>query len=145
MRPSSFSAFRSHFLGRDRCLPYADDKLPVFAAIREWHDLNVGEHIFAIGQGLALHLSEGMLSGKRTDGRHRLIQTSAPISQGSSGGGLFDSSGRPLGITTFTIDGQNLNVGILAEDWRYALCMAGLDFIGPPPDCMRHIPIPPVF
>ena len=45
---------------------------------------------------------------------------------------MFDSSGRPLGITTFTIDGQNLNVAILAEDWRYALCMAGLDFIGQP-------------
>ena len=132
----------------DRCLLYADDKLPAFAAIREWHDLNVGEHIFAIGvaQGLALDLSltlsDGMLSGKRTDGRHRLIQTTAPISQGSSGGGLFDSSGRLLGITTFTIDGQNLNFAIAAEDWRYELCIADLDFIGPPPDCERHIPIP---
>jgi S1-C subfamily serine protease len=135
--------------GSDRCLLFADSKLPAFAAIREWDSLNVGERIFAIGvpQGLVLDLSltlsDGILSGKRTDGKHRLIQTTAPISQGSSGGGLFDSSGRLLGITTFALTrGQSLNFAIAAEDWRYELCFAQAFFFGPSPDCKRYIPVP---
>ncbi|HUL91058.1 MAG TPA: S1C family serine protease, partial [Burkholderiales bacterium] len=42
-----------------------------------------------------------------------LIQTTAPISQGSSGGGLFDENGRLIGITTLqTKAGQNLNFAV---------------------------------
>ena len=48
----------------------------------------------------------------------RVIQTSAPISHGSSGGGLFDSGGNLLGITTFMLkDAQNLNFAIAAEEY----------------------------
>jgi len=51
------------------------------------------------------------LSGKRLDGDTHLIQTSAPISPGSSGGGLFDGKGNLIGITTFMLKGsQNLNL-----------------------------------
>ncbi len=135
--------------GSDRCLLYSDEKLDAFATIRGWRDLNVGERIFAIGvpQGLALNLSltlsDGLLSGKRLDGKHRLIQTTAPISPGSSGGGLFDSSGRLLGVTTFTLtSGQNLNFAIAAEDWSYELCMNTSFFWGPAPNCDRHTPAP---
>ena len=46
----------------------------------------------------------------------RLIQTTAPISLGSSGGGLFDSSGELIGITSFRVrEGQNLNFAIPGE------------------------------
>lgn len=38
-----------------------------------------------------------------------LIQTTAPVSPGSSGGGLFDNQGRLIGIITFGTSGQNLN------------------------------------
>ncbi len=123
----------------DRCLLYADEQLPAFAAIRRWDDLNVGERVYAIGvpQGfdlnLSLTLTDGILSGKRTDGQHRLVQTTAPISHGSSGGGLFDSSGRLVGITTFSLrSGQNLNFAIAAEDWNHELCEANRLWWGPP-------------
>ena len=44
-----------------------------------------------------------------------IIQTSAPISNGSSGGGLFDSNGRLIGITSFIFKtGQNFNFAIPA-------------------------------
>ena len=47
-----------------------------------------------------------------------MIQTSAPISQGSSGGGLFDARGHLLGITTFYFKGgQNLNFALAAEEF----------------------------
>jgi hypothetical protein len=45
-----------------------------------------------------------------------MIQTSAAISPGSSGGGLFDRSGRLVGITTsFVEHAQNLNFAIPTE------------------------------
>ena len=48
----------------------------------------------------------------------RSSQTSAPISQGSSGGGLFDAQGHLLGITTFYFKaGQNLNFAVAAEEY----------------------------
>ena len=48
-----------------------------------------------------------------------LIQTSAAISGGSSGGGLFNEEGELLGLTTIASiagDAQNLNFAIPA-DW----------------------------
>lgn len=135
--------------GPDRCLLFVDETLLAFAAIREWRDLSVGERIFVIGmpQGFALDeaptLSDGVLSGKRTDGKHRLILTNAPIPQSSAGGGLFDSSGRLVGVTTFTLTTmQNMNFAIAAEDWQYELCQFDRFFFGPAPDCTRHKPVP---
>ena len=80
--------------------------------------VSVGQKVYALGnpRGLELTLSDGLVSALRRDENHKellLIQTSAPISQGSSGGGLFDSSGRLIGITTLQAkEGQNLNFAI---------------------------------
>ena len=86
-------------------------------------ELKVGERVYAIGnpQGLEVTLSEGLISGLRSRNGEKdgdtLVQTSAPISPGSSGGGLFDTEGRLVGITTFGFrDAQNLNVA-LPTDW----------------------------
>jgi cytochrome c-type biogenesis protein CcmH/NrfG len=81
-------------------------------------DLRVGERVYAIGapQGLELSISEGLISGLRLFDGRRAIQTTAPISAGSSGGGLFDDRGRLVGITTFYAnDGQNLNFAFPGE------------------------------
>jgi Flp pilus assembly protein TadD len=80
--------------------------------------LSVGERVYAIGapEGLELSLSEGLVSGLRKFEGVSFIQTTAPISHGSSGGGLFDAHGKLIGITTSTVkDGQNLNFAIPAE------------------------------
>jgi S1-C subfamily serine protease len=46
------------------------------------------------------------------------VQTSAPISPGSSGGGLFDAQANLVGITTFMLeDSQNLNFAIAGEEF----------------------------
>ncbi len=68
-------------------------------------------------QGLELTISEGIVSSLRSvPDVGTVIQTSAAISPGSSGGGLFDSSGRLIGITTFqSKSGQNLNFAVPAE------------------------------
>lgn len=83
------------------------------AVVPRFSDLAVGERVYAIGapEGLELSLSEGMISGLRqAEGE---IQTTAPISPGSSGGGLFDATGRLVGVTTASVtEGQNLNFAV---------------------------------
>ena len=74
--------------------------------------LRVGQRVYAIGapEGLELTFTEGLVSSLREFEGSQYIQTSAAISQGSSGGGLFDTEGRLVGITAFFLqDGQNLN------------------------------------
>ena len=84
--------------------------------------LRVGQRVYAVGnpRGLEVTFSDGLISGLRRaadDKTVELVQTTAPISPGSSGGGLFDSTGRLVGITTATRrDSQNLNFAMPA-DW----------------------------
>ncbi len=79
-----------------------------------------GQRVYSIGspRGLELTIAEGLVSGlRRKDGVPLpLIQTSAAISPGSSGGGLFDEFGRVIGITTFLLkDSQNINFALPVE------------------------------
>ena len=104
----------------DRCVLRAAAKLPKWVSVRPYEDIKVGERAVTIGtpQGLELTVAEGIVSSKRMFNHGRVIQTSAPISQGSSGGGLFDARGNLLGITTFYFKGgQNLNFALAAEEF----------------------------
>lgn len=110
------------------------EDLPATAAsIRTTPALSVGEAVYAIGspRGLELSLSNGIISQlRRHPSTYRLIQMTAPISRGSSGGGLFDAQGQFIGITTFFVqDAQNLNFAIPAgaiEDVRHAGIVSSL-------------------
>ncbi|HEY2928683.1 S1C family serine protease [Piscinibacter sp.] len=82
----------------------------------------VGQNAFAIGnpRGLELTMSAGLVSSVRRNdnGQIVLIQTSAAISGGSSGGGLFDEQGALIGLTTIgsvAADTQNLNFAVPVE------------------------------
>ena len=104
----------------DRCVLRTDNKLGKWVAVRPYDDIKVGERALTVGtpQGLELTVADGVVSSKRSDDGRRFVQTTAPISQGSSGGGLFDAEGHLLGITTFYLKvGQNLNFAIAAEDF----------------------------
>lgn len=82
-------------------------------------NLRVGQRVYAIGAplGLELTLSEGIVSSLRVVPEGKVIQTTAPVSPGSSGGGLFDTRGELVGIVTFqSRDGQNLNFAV-PVDW----------------------------
>jgi TonB family protein len=79
--------------------------------------LKIGETIYAIGapQGLELSLSDGIVSQLRGS-NPPIIQITAAISPGSSGGGLFNNKGQLIGLTTAQRkDGQNLNFAIPIE------------------------------
>lgn len=73
----------------------------------------VGERVFTIGspQGLENTFSSGEISQLRSEG---LIQISAPIDHGSSGGVLLNEHGEAIGITTSGYDdsGANLNFAV---------------------------------
>ncbi len=75
----------------------------------------VGEPIVAISspEGLINSISTGVISGVRRLDTHRVFQITAPISHGSSGGALFDSSGAVVGIVTYVFkSGQNINFAV---------------------------------
>ena len=109
----------------------------------------VGQPAYAIGhpKGLDLTLSAGLVSSRRLNnaGQLVLLQTSAAISGGSSGGGLFNEHGELLGLTTIasvTPDAQNLNFAIPA-DWirdlprRHAAARAAEQATGATPAASR--------
>ena len=79
-------------------------------------DVQVGEDVVLVGspQGLDLTVSEGVISALRDSGKgYRMLQTTAPASPGSSGGGMFNVHGELIGIVTSQIrQGQNLNFAV---------------------------------
>ena len=104
---------------RDVCQLKAASLHAAAVALGDSTKIAVGQNVFAIGnpKGLELTMSAGLVSSLRRNAENQLvlIQTSAAISGGSSGGGLFDDQGRLIGLTTIgsvTGDAQNLNFAI---------------------------------
>lgn len=103
---------------RDLCQITAAGLTARPSAIGATKILKVGSRVYAVGapKGLELTLSEGIVSALREVAGGRFIQTTAPISPGSSGGGLFDENGTLVGLTTFYVsEGQNLNFALPVE------------------------------
>jgi S1-C subfamily serine protease len=78
-----------------------------------------GDSVYALGapEGLELSLTNGIISGFRDVDDRFLLQTTAAIAHGSSGGPLFDSSGRVIGVTTaFLSDSPGIYFSIGARD-----------------------------
>ena len=78
--------------------------------------VSVGDHVVAIGHPLGLSdtVSDGLISAVRQiDESLEVLQISAPIAPGSSGGPLFNDRGEVVGIATAILrGGQNLNFGV---------------------------------
>jgi S1-C subfamily serine protease len=80
--------------------------------------VEVGEEVYAVGnpEGLEGTFSQGIISGIRRVGDRDLIQITAPISHGSSGGPVLNKHGQVVGIAVGAIrTGQNLNFAIPAS------------------------------
>src|SRR6266404_507663 len=79
--------------------------------------LQQGDSVYALGapKGLELTFTNGIVSSFRKSNAQFLIQTTAPIAPGSSGGPLFDSTGGVVGVTTSMLSdapGIYFSVGI---------------------------------
>ena len=80
-----------------------------------------GQKVVAIGSPLGLFnsVSDGIISGFRNIRNVDMIQFTAPISPGSSGGAVLNMQGEVIGISTAGFDdGQNINLAVSYEDIR---------------------------
>lgn len=80
-----------------------DNSIPVY----------IGETVYAVGspRGYEGTISDGIISGIRED--NKLIQMTAPISPGSSGGPVINSKGEVIGVSVESNNNaQNLNFAI---------------------------------
>jgi S1-C subfamily serine protease len=104
---------------RDLCQLQVPNFTAPAVALGSSRELRVGQKVYALGnpKGLEVTLRDGLVSALRgPDGVEPIVQTTAPISPGSSGGGLFDDRGRLVVVTTLQRrDGQNLNFALPAE------------------------------
>ena len=88
----------------------------------------VGTMVFAIGspEGLMNTFSPGLISGHRMQHGVPILQTTAPVSYGSSGGPLLTDKGVVVGVTSrIRAAGQNLNFAIPASRVIDLLCKQG--------------------
>lgn len=99
-------------------------KLPVLA-LGDSDGVRPGDAVVAIGHplGFADTVSNGLVSAVRHINEDLdVLQISAPIAPGSSGGPLFDEQGRVIGVATAIIQGgQNLNLALPAKYVRALL------------------------
>jgi len=87
-------------------------------AIGDSDAMRPGDPIVAIGNPMGLEdtVSNGLVSARRKvdeDEGFEVLQVSAPIAPGSSGGPLFNERGEVVGIATAVLQGgQNINFGV---------------------------------
>ncbi|MFT4530414.1 MAG: hypothetical protein COB58_06270 [Thalassobium sp.] len=87
-------------------------------AIADEGDLSIGDPIFVIGNPMGLQgtLSNGIVSAKRIVEGISIIQITAPISPGSSGGPVLNERGEVVGIATLSLlEAQNINMAVPAR------------------------------
>jgi hypothetical protein len=90
--------------------------------------LQQGDSVYALGapKGLELTFTNGIVSSFRKLNDQFLIQTTAPIAPGSSGGPLFDRTGRVVGVTTSMLaDTPGIYFSVGVGDVRRLLRKAG--------------------
>src|SRR5882724_6078646 len=83
--------------------------------IGESGKVSIGEELYAVGNphGLEGTVSQGIVSGIRKISETEILQITAPISPGSSGGPVLDQQGKVIGVAVATFKGgQNLNFAI---------------------------------
>ena len=125
--------------GQDFCFLYVEalDETPPAIPVRlgSVHDLSVGETVYVIStpEGFMKSMSSGLVSQFRDcsiiigedeecgEYNEAVIQTDVKISSGSSGGGVFDQTGRLVGIVTLkfvSADGDAEGLAFaLPADW----------------------------
>ena len=79
--------------------------------------VQIGENVYVVGnpRGWEGTISDGIVSSIRGEGNNKWLQTTAPISPGSSGGAVLNSRGEVIGVATLSYRAdyaQNLNFAV---------------------------------
>ncbi|MBX9692989.1 MAG: serine protease [Cyanobacteria bacterium] len=96
----------------DLALLYVPGTLTKPLPLASGGNLAIGSTVYVVGSPLGQEgtFSEGIVSSYRNDG---LMQMSAPISPGNSGGPVLDDQGAVVGISVASYpQGQNLNLAV---------------------------------
>lgn len=106
--------------------------LPV-AELGDSSKIATGEKVYALGSPLGVQntLSEGIISNRsiKVDNVKR-IQTSAPVSHGSSGGALVNQNGKVIGVVVATLtEGQNMNLAIPVNTLKSVKTNSGMTLL----------------
>ena len=135
-------------------------KLPILA-LGDSSAIRPGDAVVAIGHPLGLEdtISNGLVSAiRKVDADMTVLQISAPIAPGSSGGPIFNDHGEVIGVATaIMLGGQNLNFGVpvgyvkdlLRESQpvsleAFASMTAEADDTHPPGHAKRNVPALPM-
>ncbi len=103
----------------DMALLRIDRELKPIRVYQGARELARGQKVVAIGSPLGLFnsVSDGIISGFRNINHVEMIQFTAPISHGSSGGAVLNMMGEVIGISTAGFDsGQNINLAVSYKD-----------------------------
>lgn len=119
----SGAVLQTSYENKDLCVLKVTKRQLKPVPIGSSQSLSIGSTVFTIGapKGLDLTISDGLLSQKRTmpeithTNGFEVLQISAPITFGSSGGGLFNNRGELVGITTSGVGEGNLNFAMPVE------------------------------
>ncbi len=113
---------------RDLVILKISDARAAALALGNSESVQVGETVYAIGnpQGLEGTFSQGIVSSIREVGADKLLQITAPISPGSSGGPVLNGKGEVVGVSVATFrGGQNLNFAIPSIYLKQLLTKSG--------------------
>jgi tetratricopeptide (TPR) repeat protein len=121
----------------DLAILQAEGRNLPFVRLGDSDRVKVGEAICVIGSPMLLEgtVSAGIISAVRElrDGR-KLLQITAPISEGSSGSPVFNRKGEVIGVASFILsEGQNLNFAVPSNAVKTLLRRLGIAFSPLPP------------
>jgi tetratricopeptide (TPR) repeat protein len=88
-------------------------------------DATEGQRIVTLSYplGLELSVSDGIIAGFRKN--HSIIQFTAAISPGSSGGPILNELGKVIGVVrSYRADGENINYAVASETVQTAIAKA---------------------
>jgi hypothetical protein len=129
--------------GRDLALLSVDVKAPPLR-LADSGSAEVGDNVYAVGnpEGLEGTFSQGLISGIRQRDSDAILQITAPISPGSSGGPVLNSKGEVVGVAVSTCtEGQNLNfavpVAYLTQLLNNRKPLSGLSQLDPSPPAAK--------
>jgi serine protease Do len=81
--------------------------------------LNVGEPVWALGfeGGMALRARAGVVRALHVFDGARVVESTTPFTSGASGGALFDTKGRLVGVLTYRLRGDRRSYFSVPVEW----------------------------